>query len=803
MTKKIASPYTINFIDVQKNDTLTIRGIIRSEISNNDTILLLIKKRKTEVTYTFPLNWISSNYWESTINFNSSEFSKGTWDYFLLYNNDKKYRLKIDDGNIFDWTRSLLFNNNNLTFGVKCYITEKGSLSSKIYTPTVKISNLKSGLSDDHTANLTAGLVESEFIDSKRLSDARLIIKQRNSDKELTTPFSYTKSPNNIFYITINLDYNDIIPKKLTGTRWDLFIQVPINNSNYLLRIKVNDSVNLEKNTCIELNGPELFQTYFYQTINNNLSISLTGLKINRNVLSYSINDKNVNFKGFAYYNLVNFNTPKSLQRNIIVKKRNSGKEIKFAIDNIEIPDLIEDDYRYSGFDISIPLKEIFSLQGTQMEVFDFYIQLIYGDQIKERGLGCKEYSYLVDDPLDTNSLMYNKKSMRSFLLYTPGGNFKLETYAYSLSKMLYLKYGQTYDRKINANKDVWLIGERPDTAQDTGFHFFKYCRENFPEKDIYYVVKENSPDMKNLSGLGNVITFGSMKHFRIAAIAKTFIGSHDLEYILPTRGIDWFNYQENSRVFLQHGVLGRKKVDYYKKHYQYPFNLFCVSSTPEFELVTKQMGYNLDEVKITGLSRFDQLKKSHQTERSIIIIPTWRDWIKENEFLDSEYFNRYRELLVDERLSAILEENNIKLDFYVHYRMQPYIQYFQELKSDHTSIIKFGQSNVQDLLINNNLLITDYSSVSFDFNYMRKPVLFYHFDFDRFFKNGILRPINETFLGDICNDKEMLIDSIEKYITNDFTEAPAVKKRKNLVFSYTDNNNNKRIFDAIINKRV
>ncbi|SUM33873.1 galactosamine-containing minor teichoic acid biosynthesis protein [Staphylococcus gallinarum] len=72
------------------------------------------------------------------------------------------------------------------------------------------------------------------------------------------------------------------------------------------------------------------------------------------------------------------------------------------------------------------------------------------------------------------------------------------------------------------------------------------------------------------------------------------------------------------------------------------------------------------------------------------------------------------------------------------------------------------GERTVQSLLIEHDLLITDYSSVSFDFTYMNKPVIFYHFDVKRFFRKGILRPIHETFLGDIVNDEKSLVTLIK-----------------------------------------
>lgn len=57
-------------------------------------------------------------------------------------------------------------------------------------------------------------------------------------------------------------------------------------------------------------------------------------------------------------------------------------------------------------------------------------------------------------------------------------------------------------------NKEIWVIGEKPDKAQDNGYHLFKYLRENYPEKEVYYVIDENSPDIDKVKQLGNVVFF-------------------------------------------------------------------------------------------------------------------------------------------------------------------------------------------------------------------------------------------------------------------------------------------------------
>ena len=38
---------------------------------------------------------------------------------------------------------------------------------------------------------------------------------------------------------------------------------------------------------------------------------------------------------------------------------------------------------------------------------------------------------------------------------------------------------------------DIWLIGERGSEAKDTGYHLYKYIRENHPEKRIFYIIEK------------------------------------------------------------------------------------------------------------------------------------------------------------------------------------------------------------------------------------------------------------------------------------------------------------------------
>ncbi|NYN97113.1 CDP-glycerol glycerophosphotransferase, partial [Salmonella enterica subsp. enterica serovar Typhimurium] len=82
--------------------------------------------------------------------------------------------------------------------------------------------------------------------------------------------------------------------------------------------------------------------------------------------------------------------------------------------------------------------------------------------------------------------------------------------------------------------------------------------------------------------------------------------------------------------------------------------------------------------------------------------------------------------------------------------------------------------------------------SVSFDFTLMNKPVIYYHFDVRKFFRQGKLRPLFQTFIGDIARTEDDLIDLIESQIKLNFkSEQPDISG----IFKYQDHHNSERIF--------
>ena len=146
------------------------------------------------------------------------------------------------------------------------------------------------------------------------------------------------------------------------------------------------------------------------------------------------------------------------------------------------------------------------------------------------------------------------------------------------------------------------------------------------------------------------------------------------------------------------------------------------------------------------------------------------------------------------------LKEHNLKLFFYPHYEMQKYISMFKS-SNDHIVIADFDSYDVQELLKKSKLLITDYSSVFFDFAYMLKPCIYYQFDVKDFteqhYGKGYFDYEKDGF-GKVVSDSETLIEEIVKIINRNFKLEEQYSSNICRFFQKHDTNNCQRIFEEI-----
>ena len=372
---------------------------------------------------------------------------------------------------------------------------------------------------------------------------------------------------------------------------------------------------------------------------------------------------------------------------------------------------------------------------------------------------------------------------------------FNNENYYYMKKVMFF----SLFFRLIYKRKNIWLLGELDYRAQDNAMMLYNYLRENYRAENVYYVIDRESNDRRNLKDQTNVIHFGSKKHILYTIVANKILTTHHPDYIYPTSMNKFKKKVKGKKLFLTHGIFGVKNM--YKNYGNY-MNGFKVdhiitSSEQERQAVINQLKYNKAQVSVTGIPRLDKLfVPDVSAENAILVIPTWRDWLITKEpFEESEYYHRYLSLIQSNFLRELCERYNVKLTFCIHPNFRMYTKYFS---SSFAEIMFQGEVNIQDLIKSHKLMVTDYSSVGFDFSLLNKPVIFYGFDIERFTNNEKSHiKIPEALPGDFIKDDKQLFQMIEYYVKSNFSQKKEHRLRAEELIKYRDLNACNRVYQV------
>jgi CDP-glycerol glycerophosphotransferase (TagB/SpsB family) len=212
-------------------------------------------------------------------------------------------------------------------------------------------------------------------------------------------------------------------------------------------------------------------------------------------------------------------------------------------------------------------------------------------------------------------------------------------------------------------------------------------------------------------------------------------------------------------------------------------------------------MRYERSRIAVTGGARFDYLTDTSEGRKEILLMPTIRIQLfysGEADFKESEYYRVYSSLLKSERLISILKKYGYTLNFYLH----PSFSQFEGLFRSDDDVVKIMRENdvpVNELLMRCGMLITDYSSVTWDVLYMNKPILFFQFDLDLFLEtSGSYMDMREDLPGERCDTEEELFGLIEKYAADGLRIPDRYAQMREDFFAYTDRDNCKRIAEEI-----
>lgn len=177
--------------------------------------------------------------------------------------------------------------------------------------------------------------------------------------------------------------------------------------------------------------------------------------------------------------------------------------------------------------------------------------------------------------------------------------------------------------------------------------------------------------------------------------------------------------------------------------------------------------------------------------KRVILYAPTWRD----NQHISGEGYSYKTEVDFD-RLKEALEDKYVIL-FRAHYLVANSFDFdrYGGFVRDVSSY-----DDINDLYLASDLLITDYSSVFFDYSNLERPVIFYMYDLDQYEHEmrGFYLSLDEL-PGPILKDEERLIEEIEK--TGNWTPDEKYLEFNKRFNPYEDGKASARVLSRVIKK--
>lgn len=371
------------------------------------------------------------------------------------------------------------------------------------------------------------------------------------------------------------------------------------------------------------------------------------------------------------------------------------------------------------------------------------------------------------------------------------------------------------FDKPLN--QGPWLLIDKETKADDNAEHLYRYISMYYPKQEIYFVLSRSSPDWKRLAlEKFNLLEFGSKKFEEKLKLSSALFSSQADKYFMNYFGKD--TLKGKKFIFLQHGVIMHDLSTWLNNVSK--ISLFCTSTLPEYNFISNiNSPYKYShEVKLTGLARHDSLlekSKKYTKTKNILIMPTWRNYIvgalKQGSvqreinpnFVETDYFKYWYAFLHSKELRIVSERYGYSITFIPHPNISDYLSLFKI--PDYIE----SPSNTKNISINDSvakakIMITDYSSISFDMAFLHKLTLYYQFDENEFFsgnhtsKQGYFSYREDGF-GPIVKTQEELLNTLSFYLKNNCTLLEPYASRIKHTYTQSDGKNCERIYQAVM----
>ena len=530
---------------------------------------------------------------------------------------------------------------------------------------------------------------------------------------------------------------------------------------------------------------------------------------------------------------LPNLNTFKAVE-NAIYAKRNRDDPINLTSLNQEPRDDPFLDYATSykdvlkiinGYNDDNPQEKYADLKNEMAETFyDYYIKVFGPAFLNSANENWRGFVFDVMQEISYEFNMDNKSffEKREIKAFQEGNVSKLTRFIrlrvnidktvrvfrsrWRFKTFIYFRY---YNKKPINPKQITFISFSGKFYSDSPKYLYEYLYNTYgDEYDYVWILNDRNVE---IPGNPKIVKRFSLQYYKELARSKFWVTNgrqplrlykRDSQEIISTwhgtplkkLGLDIGNvYTRNANIKKDY-IKVSNRWDYLISPNEYTTNILRSSFGYQGKIL--ETGYPRNDILYNATEeQVSQIKidlNLPEDKKIILYAPTWRD----DEYYDAGKMHFELKLEMDKLQEALGDEYIllVRTHYFVADKMN-----LESYKGFAFDVSKYD--DIAELYLISDILITDYSSVFFDFANLRRPILFYTYDLEKYENvlRGFYIDIHSEVPGPLLKTTDEVIDSIIHI--EDLKEEYASKYDEfyDRFCGIEDGNASKRIIDEIM----
>lgn len=342
----------------------------------------------------------------------------------------------------------------------------------------------------------------------------------------------------------------------------------------------------------------------------------------------------------------------------------------------------------------------------------------------------------------------------------------------------------------MNQSNYVWLFGENEArTCNNNSYYFWNHVVLKKDNIEKYFILEKNKQNQEKVKNMPKekqnyIVWKNTMQHYLLYQKADMFWVSLSYKDISPSKVL-WKKIDPKVLkpiIYLQHGTIAMKRLGYTGKSYNnnmFRFMIYNPKILKQYEeendFKNYQLYYAAFHPRYKELLIRNEAYQKVKQQKQILWFLTWREYLGDNK-QTQKLINNIKYIVNNSKFNQFLQENDYQFKICLHqFFDKEILKTISSKKRENIQFVYSKDTDVMDELVKSDVLITDYSSVGFDFTFLNKPVILYQPDLESYIENRSFYCSMEEMKKYAIKTSKELVDTI---LLNDYKINPFFKER-------------------------